>query len=240
MSIASVLASGAASLTPASMTPEAAAAGASTAAGTSSAASTSALTSLTSNFQDFLGMLMTQLQNQDPTSPMDTNQFTEELVEFSSVEQQINTNSSLTQLIQLTQSGQVEQSASIVGHQVEVNSSNLSLQSGTGAISFTAPSAQPVEIGIYDANGNKVADTVVNATQGSNDFTWNGQDSNGSQLPDGSYQVAVEAAGASGQPTALPFTVLATATGVQQTASGLQLELGGTSVPFSALQSVVN
>jgi len=241
MSITSAVANNTAtSLTPASMTPEATAAAASAAASDSSAASTNALTSLTSNFQDFLGMLMTQLQNQDPTSPMDPNQFTEELVEFSGVEQQIDTNSSLTQLIQLTQSGQVEQSASIVGHQVEVNSTNLALQNGTGAISFTAPSAEPVEIGVYDANGNKVADTVVNATQGSNNWTWNGQTSDGTQLPDGSYQVAVDAAGAGGQATALPFTVLATATGVQQTASGLQLELGSTSVPFSALQSLLN
>jgi flagellar basal-body rod modification protein FlgD len=241
MSIGSALANAAAtSLTPASMPAEATTAAAATAAGGAAAVSSNALTSLTSNFQDFLSMLMTQLQNQDPTSPMDTNQFTEELVEFSSVEQQINTNSSLTQLIQLTQSGQVEQSASIVGHQVELNSGDLALQSGTGAISFTAPSAGPVEIGVYDANGNKVADTVVSAAQGSNNWTWNGQDGNGVQLPDGGYQVSVDAPGASGQPTALPFTVLATATGVQQTASGLQLELGSTSVPFSALQSVLN
>ena len=241
MSIASVLAnSTATSLTPASMTPVASTAAASTAATTSSAASTSALTSLTSNFHDFLGMLMTQLQNQDPTSPMDTNQFTSELVEFSSVEQQIDTNSSLTQLIQLTQSGQVEQSASIVGHQVELNTANLALQSGTGAINFTATSAGPVEIGVYDANGSKVADTVVTATQGSNNWTWNGQDSTGAQLPDGAYQVAVDAAGTNGAATALPFTVVATATGVQQTASGLQLEVGSTSVPFSSLQSVLN
>jgi flagellar basal-body rod modification protein FlgD len=238
MSISSALA--ATSLTPASMSPLPAATGATTATGTASAASTSALTSLTSNFQDFLGMLMTQLQNQDPTSPMDTNQFTQELVEFSGVEQQINTNSSLTQLIQLTQSGQVEQGASIVGHQVELNSANLALQDGTGAITFTAPGAGPVEIGIYDANGNKVADSVVSATQGSNNWSWNGQDGNGVQLPDGSYQVSVDAAGASGQPAALPFTVLATATGVQQTATGLQLQLGSTSVPFSSLQSVLN
>ena len=59
------------------------------------------------------------------------------------------------------------------------------------------------------------------------------------QLPDGSYQAAVAAAGATG-PVSVPFTVLATATGVQQTASGLQLQVGSTSVPFSALASVLN
>jgi flagellar basal-body rod modification protein FlgD len=64
---------------------------------------TTALGSLTSNFSDFLSLLMTQLQHQDPSSPMDASQFTSELVQFSSVEQQINTNGNLTQLIQLTQ-----------------------------------------------------------------------------------------------------------------------------------------
>ena len=105
-----------------------------TAATTSSSSSvaaqtgSAALNSLSGNFSDFLTLLMTQLQNQDPTSPLDSNQFTSELVQFSSVEQQINTNSDLTQLIQLTQASQVEQSSGMLGKQVTVNSSQLSLR----------------------------------------------------------------------------------------------------------------
>ena len=91
-----------------------------------------ALNSLSSNFGDFLNLLMTQLQNQDPTSPMDTNQFTTELVEFSSVEQQINTNTSLTQLIQLTQGGEMMQASSMTGKQVTVSSDHVPLQNGKG------------------------------------------------------------------------------------------------------------
>jgi flagellar basal-body rod modification protein FlgD len=81
------------------------------------ASGTTALSSLSGNFTDFLKMLMTQLQNQDPTSPMDTNAFTTELVQFSSVEQQINTNTSLTSLIQLTQAGEVMQGSNMTGKQ---------------------------------------------------------------------------------------------------------------------------
>ena len=77
-----------------------------------------ALSQLSGNFSDFLNMLMTQLQNQDPTSPLDTNQFTSELVQFSGVEQQINTNNSLTQLIQLTQAGEVMQSSAMAGNRL--------------------------------------------------------------------------------------------------------------------------
>ena len=67
---------------------------------------------------------------------MDSNQFTTELVQFSSVEQQINTNNSLAQLIQLTQASQVEQSSSMIGKPATVTSSQLSLQNGAAAINF--------------------------------------------------------------------------------------------------------
>ena len=106
--------------------------GASTTAATAAtaAASNTALTSLSANFGDFLNLLMTQLQNQDPTSPLDTNQFTSELVQFSSVEQQINTNTSLTQLIQLTQAGEVMQASAMTGKHVTVTSDHVPLQNG--------------------------------------------------------------------------------------------------------------
>src|SRR5579872_5068673 len=104
-----------------------------------SQASNKALTSLSSNFNNFLKMLMTQLQNQDPTSPMDTNEFTSELVQFSSVEQQINTNTSLMQLIQLTQAGEVMQASAMTGKHVTVASDHVPLQNGKGIIQITAP-----------------------------------------------------------------------------------------------------
>ncbi|MDE2198507.1 MAG: flagellar biosynthesis protein FlgD, partial [Rhodospirillales bacterium] len=150
-----------------------------TSTASSSGGTQNALASLSSNFQTFLGMLMTQLKNQDPTSPLDTNQFTSELVQFSSVEQQINTNTSLGQLIQLTQNGQMMQSASIVGHKVDVASSTLPLQNGSGTVQFTAASAGPVSITISNAQGSVVGSATVNATQGVNTWNWNGTDSNG-------------------------------------------------------------
>src|SRR5580698_11673672 len=151
-------------MTPVTTTPAAAA---------SAAASTTAnpLVSLTSNFGDFLNLLMTQLQNQDPTSPMDANSFTSELVEFSSVEQQIDTNTSLTQLIQLTQADDVTQSSAILGKQVTVQATQIPLQNSSGTLNFTAPGAEPVSITVQNANGDTLQQVNVNATQGAN--TWN-------------------------------------------------------------------
>ena len=200
------------------------------------AASTSALGSLAGNFQDFLTMLMTQLKHQDPTTPLDPNQFTSELVQFSSVEQQISTNTSLGQLIQLTQSGQMLQSAAIVGHVVNVTSGEISLQNGLGRLNITAPSAERVTVGVFDSSGAAVAQSTITAGQGSNNWSWDGKNTAGVQMPDGAYKVTVTAAGKTA--TAVPFTVVGTATGVTQTATGLLLAVGGVTVPFGAVTSV--
>jgi flagellar basal-body rod modification protein FlgD len=214
--------------------------GASTAAGATTSAQTgqAALTALSGNFSNFLGMLMTQLQNQDPTSPLDTNQFTQELVQFSGVEQQITTNSSLTQLIQLTQSGQVMQGTAMTGKPVTVTSNQIPLQNGKGSLTFTAPAAGPAAIVIAGPNGQPIRSVSLNAAAGQNSWSWDGTDNAGNTVPDGAYAVSVVGANADGSTTPLSFTVTGTATGVQNTASGLQLELGALPVAFSAVQSV--
>lgn len=218
----------------------AAATGTSNAASSSTSDAANPLVALSSNFNDFLQMLMTQLQNQDPTSPMDTNEFTSELVEFSGVEQQINTNSSLTQLIQLTQAGETMQASAMDGKHVTVQSSQIALQNGTGTLNFTTAGAEPVAIAITNSSGQQIYGTVLTSTPGQNTWTWNGKDNNGDQLPDGAYNIAVIAANADGSTAPVPFTVTGTATGVQSLDSGMQLQLGGLSVPFSEVRSVGN
>jgi flagellar basal-body rod modification protein FlgD len=215
---------------------QSAATAASTAAGGSS--SGNALTALSGNFQNFLQMLMTQLKNQDPTSPLDTNQFTTELVQFSSVEQQISTNSNLTQLIQLTQGDTVVQSSSLLGKPVAVQSATMPLQNGTGAVQFNATAGQKVELDISNSSGTILKTAQVTAAQGTNTWSWDGTDNAGNALPDGAYSVAVVGAGGASAGTAVPFSVVGTATAVQVQNNVVQVQLGGVTVPFSAVQSV--
>lgn len=199
-----------------------------------------ALTSLDSNFTDFLNMLMTQLQNQDPTSPMDTDQFTSELVQFSSVEQQIETNQSLTQLIQLTQGGEVIQGSEMIGKQVTAQTTQVPLQDGSATVNITSPAAEPVAISIANANGVVVYNGSFNAVAGSNTWTWNGTDNSGNTLPDGVYTLTPTGTNTDGTSSTLTYTVTGTATGVQDTNSTVQLEMGTLSVPFSSITSVGN
>jgi flagellar basal-body rod modification protein FlgD len=201
---------------------------------------TSALGSLSDNFSSFLSLLMTQLQNQDPTSPLDSNQFTSELVQFTSVQQQIDTNSDLTQLIQLTQASQVEQSAAMIGKPVTVTSSQLSLQDGTAGVNFNTATSEPVGIAVYNTSGAQVQTASLTSAAGANTWTWNGKSANGSTMPDGPYNVTVTALGVGGSTSAIPFTVTGTATSVQNNAGTVELQMGGLTLPFSAVDSVGN
>jgi len=198
-----------------------------------------AISSLSNNFETFLTLLMTQLQNQDPTNPLDTNEFTSQLVQFASVEQQIATNRSLGQLIDLTQSGQVLQSSAMVGRRVEVESDRLSLQNGSATVKFTSATDAPATVLVYNSGGTKVAETMVPATAGSNEWTWNGRNSSGTLLRDGVYTVAVLGSNGDGSAKALPFSVLGTATGVEQKDKAIKLKIGDLTVDFTKVKAVV-
>jgi flagellar basal-body rod modification protein FlgD len=199
---------------------------------------TTALGGLANNFTDFLSLLMTQLQHQDPSSPMDASQFTSQLVQFTSVEQQIGTNSNLTHLIQLTQASQIEQSASMIGKQITVNSSQLTLQKGVAEVNFTTATSEPVGIAVYNSTGAQLQTATFNSSAGANSWTWDGKSANGTTMPDGAYKVTVTTTGLNGAISPVPFTVTGTTTSVINNAGTVQLQMGGLTLPFSALQSL--
>ena len=121
-----------------------------------------------------------------------------------------------------------------------MSSDHVPLQNGQGTVQFTTPSAEPVDIAIYDANGNKLNDNMMMSSAGSNTWSWNGTNSSGATVPDGSYKVVVTGGNSDGTTTTLPTSVVGTATGVQSQSTGMQLELGALSVNFSQVQSVGN
>jgi len=215
------------------------AAAASSLTSSTSGSTTNALDSLTSNFNSFLNLLLTQLQNQDPTAPMDTTQFTSELVQFAGVQQQIDTNTNLNSLIQMTQGEETLQASSLVGKQVDLNSTSLPLQNGSATVQYTASAAgEPVMITVNNSSGNEVRTVSLTASQaGTNDWTWNGQDDNGNQLADGTYTVSAQA-GSGTSVSALPFTVLGTVTGVITNSGTIQLQLGSLTTPLSSVESI--
>src|ERR1700727_1071412 len=125
----------------------------------SAAASANSMASqqIAGNFQSFLELLTTQLQNQNPLDPLDTNQFTQQLVEFAGVQQQLNTNDSLATLVSLQQTAQSTQALGFVGKTAVVNGNTAALTSSNGATwQLSVPTTSTVDISITASNGQTV------------------------------------------------------------------------------------
>jgi flagellar basal-body rod modification protein FlgD len=179
------------------------------------------------NFNEFLGLLTTQLQNQDPLSPMDTNQFTQQLVEFASVEQQINMNTNLQTLVTLQQTAQDTQALAFVGQTVTVNGSTAALANGQAQWTFNPPSPATATFTVTNSTGQTVFSQTGTVQPGSQPFTWNGTGSNGQQNPAGNYTLTITATGASGQSVAVPTTVTGVVSSVDVSQNPPLLSIGG-------------
>src|SRR3954469_13964157 len=94
---------------------------------------------LAGNFQTFLTLLTTQLKNQDPLSPLDTNQFTAQLVQFAQVEQQLKSNTQLTSLVTLQQTAQNTAALNFVGQKVDVDGPTTALADGEATWQLSVP-----------------------------------------------------------------------------------------------------
>ena len=215
------------------------AAAASSSASTSSTSGTSALSSLSSNMNSFLQMLMTQLQNQDPTSPMSSTQFTQQLVEFSQVEQQINTNSNLQTLINLSQSNGTSNAVSYLGKTVTLTNGEAPLSGGVANWNYTlGTNAAATTLTVTDANNNVVYVGSGQTAAGTHPFTWNGQDSSGTQLPDGTYKLTVSAADSGGVNVSSAVSTSGQVTQIDLSGSTPQLMMGGMEFPLSSVSAV--
>ena len=212
-----------------------------TATGTTGTAAAARSGGIAGDFNPFLTLLTTQLRNQSPTDPLDTNQMTAQLVQFASVEQQISTNQNLTQLLSLQQNSALTAAAGLVGRRVEVESDRLSLQNGTAELRLPAAgTASAARVTIADGAGRVVRQLDVPLSSAARDWAWDGRSNAGVRQADGAYRVAVAGLGVDGHSTGTPpaFTVLGTATGATRSSTGVALSLGALSLPYGQLRSV--
>ncbi len=159
-----------------------------------SAENTTARRGLADNFDDFLNMLTAQLQNQDPLSPMESTEFTNQLVAFSGLEQQINANNKLDNLYAASKSLEAAAAVQYLGKKVELDKDVTFLKDGAATISYILPAeASEATVKIYDSSGLLVRTLEADTSSGRTDMTWNGTDSQGVALSDGSYNISVSA-----------------------------------------------
>jgi flagellar basal-body rod modification protein FlgD len=212
----------------------------------SSGSSAKAATALASsqiagNFQSFLQLLTTQLQNQNPLSPLDTNQFTQQLVEFAGVQQQLNTNDSLSTLVSLQQTAQSTQALGFVGKTAVVSGSTASLTNSKAAWQLNIPSNSNVNVTITSSTGQTVFSGTFPANAGNNQpFNWNGKGNDGTQLPDGSYKLTATAKDSSGNTVAVQTQIEGVVSSVDLTQSPPLLSINGQTFTVNQIQSIVN
>jgi flagellar basal-body rod modification protein FlgD len=151
---------------------------------------------LADTYDNFLTLLTTQLQNQDPLSPMDSNQFTEQLVHFTNVEQSIAQTEKLEELLAVNGFNQTAQAVGFIDKQVETEGSFLQLDgSGGASLEYSLPSAtRETAISIVSPDGRLVRTLSGQTDAGSHTLNWDGRDNNGNELPAGVYDVFIVAA----------------------------------------------
>ena len=195
---------------------------------------------LASSFDTFLKLLTSQLKNQDPLSPLDSNQFTQQLVQMTGVEQQIGTNDLLKQLVSNTGST-VSQAVSVIGKDVQAAVATSGLSGGKANWNYKLDrAATDVKVEVLDSNGKIVhAEAPTDTKAGDHVFTWDGKDLSGAKLPDGgTYTLRVTAVDAAHTAVTSSVSIKGRVTAVEQSNGAILLSIGGAKIPFSAVTSV--
>ncbi|MGB8401578.1 flagellar hook assembly protein FlgD [Bradyrhizobium sp.] len=196
---------------------------------------------LAGNFQTFLTLLTTQLQNQNPLDPLDTNQFTQQLVQFASVEQQLKSNDQLTTLVSLQQTAQSTQALGFVGKTAVVKGDTAALTNSSATWNLNVPTNSTVNISITSSTGQTVFTGNYAVSAGSNQpFTWDGRGSDGTQLPDGQYKLTATAADSSGSPVAVATQIQGAVDSVDLTQTPPLLSINGQTYTVNQIQRIVN
>ena len=198
---------------------------------------------LNQTFDQFLLLLTTQLKNQDPMSPMDSSQFTSQLVSFSQVEQQIKTNDNLTKLLAQSNTSQTTLGLSYIGLNVAVQGNQFDFNPATDAsvkLNYNLPAKASINtINILDQDGNTVYSANGELGSGTHAFTWNGTDQNGQPVAAGAYTVQVNALDTAQASMNVATQVPGFVTGVETAGDGsINLMIGRQSTHLVPLSSV--
>jgi flagellar basal-body rod modification protein FlgD len=210
-----------------------------TAATTSNAATTAANDTLASNFTSFLQLLTTQLKNQNPLDPLDTNQFTQQLVQFAQVEQQLKSNTQLETLVSLQKATQATQALGYVGQTVALDGQTAKLANGTAGWSFNSPKPASATVNIINSAGATVFTGAYSLDTGVQNFVWDGRNNSGVKQPDGDYKLSITAKDASGQAVTVSTEIQGIVDSVDLSKSPPTLMVGTTEYALDKIKRVV-
>jgi Flagellar hook capping protein len=211
-----------------------------TSAATSGNSAATGRARLADSYETFINLLTAQLRNQDPLSPMDSTQFTQQLVQMTGVEQQLLTNDLLEKLVVNTGSG-IQTSVSLLGREVRALNDEAKLTAGKAEWSYKLDrDATDVKIEVVNELGKTVY--MTKATEngaGDHTFTWDGKDLSGAQLPNGGkYTLRVTAKDSAGETVASTGFIKGVVTGVEQTDGKTYITINGVQIGWERVTSI--
>jgi flagellar basal-body rod modification protein FlgD len=198
---------------------------------------TSGTKNLASSYTTFLTLLTAQLKNQDPTSPMDTNNFTQQLTQMTGVQQQLLSNQLLQQLVAQKDG---YSAVGLIGKTAMAKGGDVAMTDGKADWAYElASAATTATINIADASGKVVwSGTAPDLGAGRHDFAWDGKDNTGHALPDGTYTMSVSATGADGKSITTTPYITGVVSSIENAADGTLVHIGAAKVPLSAIIQV--
>lgn len=194
---------------------------------------------LAQNFDNFLILLTTQLQHQDPLAPMESTEFTSQLVQFASVEQQVTQNQQLEDLIALQRRNQAVNAVTFLGTEIEAFGNQALLDGGNMTIGYTLlPDTDSVTISILDDQDREVRSFEGDTDPGKHTLVWDGINDQGLPAPDGAYTILVTARNADGDPMDSATSINGTVSAVIAEDGVIVLKMGEISVPLDRVVGV--
>lgn len=193
------------------------------------------------NRDDFLKLLITQLQNQDPLSPMDNQQFAVQLATFNSLEQLIGLNEKLDTIQKKQLLTSQLDSAALIGKQVTAAGNNVSLgEVGDATLRYElSANAAKVVVNVSDSRGELVRQLDIGSqVSGDQTVRWDGKDKAGTRLPSGLYTFEVNAFDSVGKKVEAATQIHGAVTGVSFDGAEPLLEIGSLRVPLSAVTGI--
>ena len=208
---------------------------------TAAANTDSTRTSLATNFDTFLTLLTAQLKNQDPLSPMDSTDFTQQLTQMTGVQQQLLTNDLLTSLLAAQNGGGLANGSNYIGKEVTAVWAADKLTDGKANWSYElGADATKATLSVLDSTGKVVwTGPATDLKTGTHDFTWDGKTTAGGQLEDGGiYTLKVSSAVNGSGPVASQVLTTGQVTGVEMYDGVPYLTVGNTLLPLSTVISL--
>lgn len=195
--------------------------------------------SIASNFTTFLQLLTTQLKNQNPLDPLDTNQFTQQLVQFAQVEQQMKQNDQLKTLVALEKSAQSTTALAYVGSTVAVDGSTAPLANGSATWSLNVTKPATATVTIKAPNGQTAYTGSFSVNPGNQKFTWDGRGNDGRLWANGNYTLTATGIDASKQSVEISTEVQAQVDSVDLTQDPPLLSINGQNYSMDKIKRII-